>query len=373
VHIAIGPDDTVWVTDRGLRGVYVFDEDGNFIRKFVPNGDASFEWAPLAIAFGPDGDLYVTDVGDSDKHRVLVFAPSGKLIAEWGSTKQVEATGESPGQFLFPNGLAVTGTGSGALVYVADGNNRRIQAFRPDGTFVRILNTSGTPRGLTIDRQQRLYVVDALAHRVDIYSDKGVVLTGFGQNGSAPGEFNLPNDVALDGRGRIFITDREHNQVQVWGFSVADIPGVTKVTPGSAWVLLLPLPLLLIPLLLRRRRFVTTPDFMDRMIDADLVPEMTKGRWRWVMSEADAALFEDRTVDGVVLGDLLHGEPYSLGDAEAIKTRLAVTMERAGLLAMAKRYKTLCTEDPELGKLAVVLGIDVYDRAAWMARFGKKK
>jgi hypothetical protein len=46
-------------------------------------------------------------------------------------------------------------------------------------------------------------------------------------------------------------------------------------------------------------------------------------------------------------------------------------METAGLLAMAKHYKTLCTEDPDLARLAASLDIDVYDRAAWIEHFRK--
>jgi DNA-binding beta-propeller fold protein YncE len=372
VHIAVAPDDTVWVTDRSLRGVYVFNEDGKFLRKFVPDHDPAFAWSPLAIAFAPNGDIFITDVGDSAHHRVLAFAPDGTLKAKWGKTAQVTGVSDSPGDFLFPNGLAVVGTGPSALVYVADGNNRRVQVFRTDGTFVRIINTSGTPRGLAVDAERRLYVVDALAHRVDLYSETGAALATFGENGTGPGQFNFPNDIALDPKGRIFVTDRENNQVQVWGFSVADIPGVTRVSPGSSWWLLLLLPLLLLPLLLRRRRFVATPDFIDGMIAADLVPKMVNRRWRWVMAEDDGAAYAGRVVDGVALSDLLHPEPFSETDAGLIKTRLSTTLKTAGLLAMAKHYRVLCTEDQTLARLAAALGIDVYDRATWLAHFGKK-
>lgn len=372
VHIAIGPDDTVWVTDRSLKGVYVFNEDGKFLRKFVPDGDPDFVWSPLAIAFAPNGDIFITDVGDSAHHRVLAFAADGTLKAQWGKTAQVTGVSDSPGDFLFPNGLAVSGTGPSALVYVADGNNRRVQVFRTDGTFVRIINTSGTPRGLAVDSERRLYVVDALAHQVDLYSEVGAPLATFGENGTGPGQFNFPNDITLDAKGRIFVTDRENNQVQVWGFSVADIPGVTKVSPGSSWWLLLPLPLLLLPFLLRRRRFVATPDFIDGMIAAELVPQMVNRRWRWVMSESDGAAYAGRVVDGVALDDLLHPEPFSETDAGLIKTRLSTTLSTAGILAMAKHYRVLCTEDPTLARLAAALGIDVYDRATWLAQFGKK-
>jgi DNA-binding beta-propeller fold protein YncE len=376
VHIAIGPDNTVWVTDRALKGIYVFDQDGKFLRKFVPDGNPDFQWGPLALAFGPNGNLYVSDVGDSTKHRILVFGADGHLITEWGQTKQVTNFTDSPGSFLFPNGLAVTGTGTSALVYVADGNNRRVQVFRPDGRFVRIINTSGTPRGLAIDKQNRLYVVDALAHRVDLYSDKGVELTFFGEAGVGPGGLSFPNDITIDGRGRLFIADRDNNQVQVWAASAAEIPGITRITPGTAWVPFLPIPFILIPLFIwmrRRRRFAVTPDFVDGMIAADLVPKMVNGRYRWIMTESDQPAYEGRDAGGVALSELLHPEPYSTADAAVIRDRLDVSSERAALLAIARRCRVLCTEDPKLGRQAVQLGVDVYDRAAWLARFDKKK
>jgi hypothetical protein len=215
--------------------------------------------------------------------------------------------------------------------------------------------------------------VDALGHRVDIYSDKGASLASFGENGNAAGQFSFPNDITFDDRGRIFVTDRENNQVQVWGYSVAEIPGVTRVTPASAWLLLIPLALLALPFLLHRRRFVATPDFVDGMIAADLVPKMVNRRWRWVMAKDAGAAYQGAESGGVALGELLHPEPYSVTDADVIRARTSTTLETAGLLAMAKHYRVLCTEDPQLARLAVALGIDVYDRASWLKRFGAKK
>ena len=258
-------------------------------------------------------------------------------------------------------------------MFVADGNNRRVQIFHPDGSFVRIIKTSGTPRGLALDAQGRLYVVDALSHRVDIFTEQGVLLTTFGENGVGPGQFNFPNDIVVDGAGRILVVDRDNNQVQVWGFGVADIPGITKVSSGNWWPILLPLPLLVLPFLLRRKRFVVTPDFVEGMIVADLVGKMVQGRWRWVMAEDAAAGFKGRVIEGVDLGEMLHGEPYSDTDAAQIKGRFVTTLQVAGLLAMAKRYKVLCTEDVGLARLAAPLGIDVYDRATWLEKFAKKR
>ena len=100
---------------------------------------------------------------------------------------------------------------------------------------------------------------------------------------------------------------------------------------------------MLLPLLLRRRRFVATPDFVEAMVTAELVPEMARGRWRWIVPEGDAPLYAGRVVDGVALEDLLHPEPYSPTDARLLADRLKIDIDRAGLLAMAQRTKILCT------------------------------
>jgi hypothetical protein len=376
VHIAVAPDNTVWVTDRALNALYVFDRDGKFLRKFLPNGDASYHWGPLALTFGPNGDLYVTDVGDSAKHQILVFGPDGKVKARWGATKQVTMATDSPGDFSFPNGIAVKGTGADALVFVSDGDNRRIQEFRTDGTFVRIINTSGTPRGIALDALGHLFVVDALAHRVDMYNDAGDSLANFGENGTGPGQFSFPNDITLNSAdGHVFIADRDNNQVQVWGALVGEIPGITKITPGTEWVPFALAALVLLPLLLlalRPRKFVATPDFIDGMIVSENVAQMSARRFRWIVTEKDHLRYVGKSAEGLELDELLHGEPFSESDAAAIRGKLGVAAEPSQVLAMAKRARVLCTEDIDLARLAVALGTDVYDRASWLKRFGRK-
>jgi hypothetical protein len=109
------------------------------------------------------------------------------------------------------------------------------------------------------------------------------------------------------------------------------------------------------------------------MIVAELVGTMTTGRWRWVMTEAGAEAYEGRVAEGIDLGTLLHGEPYSDTEAGLIRDRFSIPIQRAGLLAMGQHYHVLCTEDVELARLAAALGIDVYDRASWLDRFARKR
>ena len=376
VHIAIGPDSTVWVTDRSRRGVFVFDRDGNYQSTLLPNGDAKFIWSPLAIAFAPDGDVFVSDVGDSSRHQVLRMKPDGTIQSRWGKKVTDSATVAAPGAFQFPNGLAVAATTTSTVVYVADADNHRVQVFRPDGTFVKIISTSGTPRGLAVDARGQLWVVDPLAHQVDAYSADGVPLTSFGSYGRSPGQFSFPNDVVIDAAGRILVTDRDNNQVQVWGYPVAEIPGITRISARSTLNLLPWLALLAVLVsalvLVRTRRprsFVVTRDFVDGMIEADLVPRMSGRRIRFVVTEAEHEQYVDLVRGGIDLGALVRAEPHSAADADVIRGRFAVEPALAATLALARRHRVLCTDDLTTARLAVALGIDVYDRGSWLDRW----
>ncbi len=374
VHVALDAQDHVWVTDRRLQTVYVFDSEGAFLRKVTPDGAADYPWSPLALTIDVNGDLYVTDVASVDTHRVLVLDKAGKIVRTFGTGGHATSGKSDPGMFSYPNGIVVSGSPDGSReVFVADSNNRRVQVFSADGKFKRFIITQGTPRGLAIDASRHLFVVDVLSHQIDIFSTAGQKLASFGGNGFGIGQFQYPEDVAIDAQGRIYVSDRENNQVQVWGFRVADIPGVTKLAPGQAvWWLLL-LPLLLVPLFVRRRRFVATPDFIEGMVTAELVGRLDYRRWRWIVAETDHEALAGRVVDGVDLGSLFEAEPYSHSDASALAERLGIPIARAGVLAMGKRARILCTEDPELSRLGVLLGMDVYDRKSFVERFIERR
>ncbi len=380
VHLALDSAGNLWVTDRGLRGVYIFDPDGKFLRKYQPNGDAAFQWTPLALTLGKDGSLFTSDVGETKEHRIRIFDPSGKELVQFGRTNQVYSAKDAPGEFYFPNGLAVRESSKTAQreLFVADGDNRRIQVFTTDGVFKRLILTEGVPRGIYLDSKTPVGLVllsaDAISNQVDIYSLDGKLLGSFGEPGILDGQFRFPNDVGLDGQGRIYVTDRENNRVQVWGWAKGEIPGITKLPAGiPPWACALPLLLLLIPILRRKRRFLATDDFVEGMIVAEAVTQMDQKRFRWIVPEHLFPPLEGRVVDGVHLSELLEPEPYSHSDASELAERMQVSIEVAGVLSMAKRYKNLCTEDARLTQLAGALDIKVYDRVAWLEEFSRKE
>jgi DNA-binding beta-propeller fold protein YncE len=90
---------------------------------------------PAALAVGPDGNLYVTDLSQ----RVTVISPTGKVLRRWGKR------GSGHGEFKFTSDdptnpadiHAQIAIGPDGKVYVSDSGNARVQVFTPHGRFVR--------------------------------------------------------------------------------------------------------------------------------------------------------------------------------------------------------------------------------------------
>ncbi|MEE4276294.1 MAG: hypothetical protein V2J16_10565 [Thermoleophilia bacterium] len=374
VYVEVSSIGEVYVSDRRRRAVYVFSEEGVYLRKVAPaDADEARLWGPLALALDEDDDLWVSDVGHSDSHQIIEFDREGAEIGRFGRSGQAERVSDVPGRFLFPNGIVVRN----GFVYVADSNNQRVQVFDEDGRFDHIVQTSGIPRGLDLDDQGRLYVADALAHQGDVYLTTGERIASFGGQGVGPGQFLYTNDLALDRRGRIYLTDRVNHRVQVWGWSEPP-PGIAEVAGQPAlWPLLALLLLLPLLLLLRRRRFVVTEDFLEAMAAGGHIAAMEAGmrwswkkrRWLWVVPAEEAALYEGRELGGVALDDLLTAWEHSESDVLDLMRRQELPRPTAVLLVVAKRAGTLCTQAPALALAGRAVGVHAYDARRFEERF----
>jgi len=215
VYVAIDPlTDDVYVSDRPSASIYVYDKDGLFRRQFAPKTPIP-DFAPLGLAFDPQGNLYVSDVGGT-VHRILEFDRDGGLV---------RAIGER-GQFSFPNGLAVDQRGD---LIVADSNNGRVSVIdgtgRQVGAIARGVASGelGLPRGAAVDGNGRLYVSDSTGHALRVYSldqqtSKPKFYGAVGTEGLGDGQFEYPNGVAADGRARVYVVDWANDRVQVWSY-----------------------------------------------------------------------------------------------------------------------------------------------------------
>lgn len=216
-----GPS-SVGINCDDLGNIYQVSQSGARVSRYTADGtpsgsfgssgsgDGQFERA-YDVAIGHDQTVYVSDWYLA---RITRFTSDGTFLSKWGGY------GSGPGQFLNPNGVAVAPTGN---VYVVDRINYRVQYFDADGNFLGQWGARGTgpgqflnPLGITVDAAGDVYVTDTYSScAVMKFSPTGELLWTIGGCGSDPGQLGDPWDVVVDDRGTVFVADR-HGYVHVF-------------------------------------------------------------------------------------------------------------------------------------------------------------
>ncbi len=153
------------------------------------------------------------EVGVSSGYEERHIEREADLI--WGNQ------GEGEGQFLRPRGIAVDGEGN---VYVVDTGNNRVQKFDSEGEFMVSWGGLGSgpgefqePWGIGVGGDGTVYVADTWNHRVQAFDSEGRYLGEWGVFGQGEGdgiELYGPRDIEVDGRGDVYVTDTGNKRVQ---------------------------------------------------------------------------------------------------------------------------------------------------------------
>ena len=199
--VAVDQDDNVFVLARKDPAVIVYDAGGRFLRTW---GAEVLSNRPHAITLAPDGTVYVVDEGS---HVVRLFT----------------AEGEERGVIGTPGVGSETGVdSSNPSLY------HRIQSIeRGGGPFNRPTKVAIAPSG-------DLYVSDGYGNaRIHQFTGEGVLIRSWGQPGTRPGEFNLPHCVSVLDDGRVLVSDRENDRLQVFtpeGVFIEEWAGLQRPT-----------------------------------------------------------------------------------------------------------------------------------------------
>ncbi len=212
--VALDGEQNIYVAEQGKKAITVFDPSGKKIRTIT---DPSLE-RPSGIAIDRERRLlYVADAAHtlSKQHTVKIFSLEGKLIRKLGGLK-----GDGPGFFNVPTYVWVDSDGD---AYVTDTMNCRVQAFSPDGKYLRSYGKRGDawgefgrPKGLALDTFHNVYVVDSGWSNVQIFNPQGQILLFFGGRGPIPGMLKNPNPIAIDKNNRIYVGDYLNHRVEVY-------------------------------------------------------------------------------------------------------------------------------------------------------------
>jgi DNA-binding beta-propeller fold protein YncE len=200
VNIYIDDDGTKYVADPKAGMVFVFDSNNN-IRSMLGK---ELKINPIDVVVR--GSLcYVTDF--TSNQIVVMDKATGREITRLGKKRKEQGLDEplmglADGEFSFISDLALDQQGN---IYVTDKAGARITQFDRSGAFRRTIGRLGRnidefarPKGIAIDKDDRIWVVDAGTEVAKIYNQQAQLLLFFGLPGNEPGMMNLPTKIVLD-------------------------------------------------------------------------------------------------------------------------------------------------------------------------------
>ena len=235
-NLAVDAQGRVFVPDASNQRIQVFSSDGDYLTTIGGRwGSGEYEFKdPTSVAVNPlNGDVLVVDQGNS---RIQVFSSDLIYKATIGVTGE---PGSDNAHFDLPWDVAVDRRGN---VYVADGNNNRVQkctlrgsayecsTFVGGGVVDRAFNHLH-PLGVAVDANGNVFVVDDWNNRVLVYDSTGAFLTVIGGAwGDSTGGMRNPVSVAVSSDGTLYVADRGNHRVQEFtpgfpGWSQGNING----------------------------------------------------------------------------------------------------------------------------------------------------
>ncbi len=210
--LEVAPDGAVVVADTGNDKVSKYSPSGVLqweVRKLVGD-DGPLENA-RDIAIATDGTIYVADAG---RARIVKLDASGNQLGDpWRGP-----VGDRIGS---PIGISE----KNGLIYVADGNKKKVRVFQPDGTQIRAIGSNGAcqmaaVRDADADAAGNVYVANYTSQNILKLSATGTCLATWGTKGTGNGQFKNPYGVRLANDPvwgeSVYVADSNNNRIQIF-------------------------------------------------------------------------------------------------------------------------------------------------------------
>ena len=177
-----------------------------------------------------NGDVYVSGT-KSGGARIGRYDPTGKPAPFSASAPYIEANmlSDVSGSAL----IAVDGKGN---LYTDSTNagESTVRVFAPSGLLLREFTVQFGSFGIAVDPTNGDILLDAVGvHEIYEYNSDGVLL---GQlNGPPAGSFSEPRGIAVDSKGRLYVSDTGHQAIDVFGpWSISASPPVVLTGEATA-------------------------------------------------------------------------------------------------------------------------------------------
>lgn len=214
---------TLAVADMWNYRLLLWNLDGTAIGQIggsLPPVDGHVD--PHGVAVDAAGNVYVSDYWHQ---YIQKFAADGTFLARWGIGR-----GSEPGTLNFPGGIDVDDRGR--YLYIANREERAVDRWRlSDGAFDRRFEMPvsaagpGWPRDVAVNETSGLlYAADDKGRQVVVFDvATGAVVRTIATYGSAGTSMGVPNSVAVDESGNLYVADATARMIHTY-------------TAAGAWV-----------------------------------------------------------------------------------------------------------------------------------------
>ncbi len=223
----------IYICDTGLAGLVLLDlEEGSF-EYFIPSGKGQLN-LPINSSVDERGRLYIAD---GNRRQIVVFDSNLEFLQAFGEEENFKPTDVEVDQGriyvsnVLGHSVCVYDTGSFELqgkiasledgedgfirkstnlamqntsLYVSDFGDFNVKKYSAEGKFEARVGAYGNapgnftrPKGLALDKEENLYVVDAAFENVQIFSPDGDLLMHFGGSYEGSGAMWLPAAVDI--------------------------------------------------------------------------------------------------------------------------------------------------------------------------------
>ncbi|MBL4746223.1 MAG: hypothetical protein JKY08_07620 [Flavobacteriaceae bacterium] len=228
-------NNKIYVNDIGIGGLVIIDLKNETFNSFVPRGNGSLQM-PLNSFIDQEENVYIADI---EKNIVKKYNKGGNYIASFGRAEnkgpsdvtilnnkiwvcdskgnKITVYEEGTNKFLYQFPKEDVRPGNEAWlymatniilneksIYVSDMGSGSIKEYSHEGDFIRSIGSFGKnlgqfvrPKGIAIDKEENLFVVDGSFSNVQLFNKEGQLLLYFGGATGDKGGMYLPTTISI--------------------------------------------------------------------------------------------------------------------------------------------------------------------------------
>lgn len=223
------------ISDAAINGLEIIDLNKKTFDYFKPSGKGQMKLPINCFVSEESGLLYVAD---AERHQIIIFDANNNYVDCFGEAENQRPTDV----FVYKDKIYISDAKSNKVnvynknnhkfifsfpeaeqddtdflynptnifikndkIYISDFGDFKIKTYSLDGKFVNSIGTYGDahgqfarPKGIAVDKEENLYVVDAGFENVQVFNNEGNVLMHFGGPYNGPGDMWLPAKVMID-------------------------------------------------------------------------------------------------------------------------------------------------------------------------------